>query len=74
VSSLLLLKALMTKIGEVERAQEDPAFHSAHPIPKMQATATALQETDGSQATRSISADYYPCHYFDFIAGTSTGG
>jgi len=59
-SSLLILKALMTKIRDLEEAE--------------------ARRVSGQSNGRNIPARINtrplpsPCHYFDYIFGTSTGG
>lgn len=75
-ASLLLLEALMREIARVE---QDEALLSS-----------ALEGVPGADTTRATSSfhplestlntgdpdtlPYLPCHYFDFIAGSGTGG
>jgi hypothetical protein len=71
-SSLLILQALMQEIETLERAASAAAHTSAD---------SPLIGLDRSQAEplkpeskRKPSSEFLPCHYFDYIAGTSTGG
>ena len=62
-SSLLILKKVMEEVARIERELNPEATSSAHspmvqPVPQPAAEAM----------------DYRPCHYFDYIGGTSTGG
>ena len=70
-SSLLILQQLMENIRELERSADPKATSSAYsPL------VDCLQDkgiTSISNDTRSTS-HYLPCHYFDYISGTSTGG
>lgn len=61
-TSLLLLEELMKVVGMLERAADANAVSSAY-SPCLDAKAD-----DGKQL------GYRPCHYFDYIGGTSTGG
>lgn len=67
-SSLLILRALMKAIGEIERNwPSDPAESSYHPLEP--------PNLDSDKDTeRNIASPWLPCHYFDYMAGTSTGG
>ena len=86
-SSLLILRELMTQIAALE--QNDPqARCSVSPLPMRHRPLGALTQSRSS-TTKSrflespqpeqsgptrASSHYLPCHYFDYIAGTSTGG
>lgn len=62
-SSLLILKKLMEEVGRIEREMNPDATSSAY---------SPMVESIPQPAADSM--DYRPCHYFDYIAGTSTGG
>ena len=68
----------MTAIGQLEMAETtDPATSSYHPLPSAQVMATddearRLSQIHVAQATET--SPWLPCHYFDYMAGTSTGG
>lgn len=60
-SSLLILKELMIRIGKKEQELNGNARSSSYsPLSK--------------SASHVADTEYLPCHYFDCIAGTSTGG
>ena len=61
ISSLLILKELMKRVGNKEQELDKNARSSSYsPL---------------SRSTfRAADAEHLPCHYFDCIAGTSTGG
>lgn len=69
-SSLLILKELMHIVGELERAANAAITSSYHPRPYSAPTGTHGPPDDA----RWLSFRYLPCHYFDYCAGTSTGG
>ncbi|KAK3941615.1 patatin-like phospholipase-domain-containing protein [Diplogelasinospora grovesii] len=64
-SSLIILRALMEEIARIEQTLEPFASSSAHTdrIPEEAIPAEVLRK-----------GKYLPCHYFDYIAGTSVGG
>ena len=77
-STLLLLRALMDEIGKVERAENSKARSSAYspfvdcsteedcdPFPSSRIDDKALEKKRSA---------YRPCHYFDYIGGSSSGG
>ena len=76
-SALLILQELMSVIKKLERSHPDGAAESSyHPLPwnPLYATdsRTGGQVDPGGQDAES--ARWLPCHYFDYVAGTSTGG
>ncbi|KAL1840034.1 hypothetical protein VTJ49DRAFT_905 [Mycothermus thermophilus] len=64
-SSLIILRALMHEIARLERATDTPALSSAHTdrIPRDRIPDHVFRE-----------GEHLPCHYFDYVAGTSLGG
>ncbi|KAG8668259.1 hypothetical protein FPOAC1_007637 [Fusarium poae] len=69
-ASLLVLKHIMTTIRTLKRQPPDPALSSRYYSwmgPSSNSSAEANQDSESVD-------DYLPCHYFDYIAGTSTGG
>ena len=77
-STLLVLRALMDEIAKVERAENSKARSSAYspfvdcsteedydPFPSSRIDDKALEEKRSA---------YRPCHYFDYIGGSSSGG
>ena len=62
-SSLLILKRVMEEVGKIERELNADATSSAY-----------SPMIDFMPQTSPEKMDYRPCHYFDYIAGTSTGG
>lgn len=70
-SSLLILRELMKAVGECERRMNPEAKSSAYSplvnyLPDQGSTPLA-------GGNRSV-FEYLPCHYFDYVSGTSTGG
>lgn len=70
-SSLVILQALMEEIGKIERAHNPKATSSIYSpaLGPLDDEICAAPNSDGMPM-----AEYLPCHYFDFIAGTGTGG
>ncbi|KAH8894138.1 FabD/lysophospholipase-like protein [Thozetella sp. PMI_491] len=69
-ASLLIMKALMEKVKEVEEERSNGQCSSLD-YPWMDSS------TPGSASPRRNRTeldDFLPCHYFDYMAGTSTGG
>ncbi|KAK4154348.1 patatin-like phospholipase-domain-containing protein [Chaetomidium leptoderma] len=64
-SSLIILRALMSEIEHIEQSLEPRATASTQTdrIPRDQIPDDVFRE-----------GQYLPCHYFDYIAGTSVGG
>ena len=69
-STLLILNDLMRKIKEIEATHPDgPATCSSHPkVPPQPTESAPLNDNEDPSKT------FYPCHYFDYMFGTSTGG
>ena len=86
LSSLLILGALMTSVSAVEQSTWPPAMTSGDsPLldansvirrnEQIEATAAKAPERISTTTMNfAIESNYLPCHYFDWIAGTSTGG
>lgn len=72
-SSLLIIKALMEKIAELESIHSDPALTSFHPLSPLPSPTPSNSSADSDQ-TQAEPSQWLPCHYFDYMAGTSTGG
>ncbi|KAG8529725.1 uncharacterized protein KY384_005206 [Bacidia gigantensis] len=71
LSSLLFLQIIMQEVGRLEQTRFEHAKGSAY-SPLFDASAS--ESSPGLDEDRKPSANYLPCHYFDYIAGTSTGG
>jgi patatin-like phospholipase/acyl hydrolase len=67
-ASLLILKALMSKIQQLEQDQlcQGDRVASSADYPWM--------EKEPSKSSLADANKFYPCHYFDYMVGTSTGG
>ena len=73
----------MKAIAKCERETEPSAWSSINPLqhlvlPPGPLLGNAVTEAGNPLLTGNMvnsgSKDYLPCHYFDYIAGTSTGG
>ncbi|MCJ1342317.1 hypothetical protein MMC31_000499, partial [Peltigera leucophlebia] len=76
-SSLLILRELMKAIGEIEREwHASPAESSFHPLkpPSVDSDAPEYPKISTEHPETNASSPWLPCHYFDYMAGTSTGG
>ena len=67
---LLVLKTLMEYVGEAEEELDSEARHSYHPESGPENVRQALSNGGQIDPARR----YLPCHYFDYIGGSSTGG
>lgn len=70
-SSLIMMQALMEKVGEIERGLDPHATSSIH--------SSAFGPLDEEicaipNPSAMPTSGYRPCHYFDYIAGVGTGG
>jgi patatin-like phospholipase/acyl hydrolase len=63
LSSLFILQYLMNEIKEIE--ERDGIDCSAHSV---------LSKDKANPDLERFHGTFHPCHYFDYIAGTSTGG
>jgi hypothetical protein len=70
-ASLLVLKRIMTRIREIERDHDDYPAPSSTFYPWMGERGQPAAE-DNPESERVD--EYLPCHYFDYVARTSTGG
>ena len=70
-SSLLILQELMGLIAKLERSA-DPVGNSSLCSPFV----PSLQDKglDPMSSDIKLTSRYLPCHYFDYVSGTSTGG
>lgn len=76
----------MKTIGRIERKYacgqseaDGPAESSYHPLKPLSRapcmkTNTKFKAYDGDHSVETESSPWLPCHYFDYVAGTSTGG
>ena len=70
-SSLLILRELMGAVGEQERGMNPDAKSSAYsPLVNCFPDDGATPLKGGKRSVLG----YLPCHYFDYVSGTSTGG
>lgn len=71
LSSLLILRELMGAVEEQER-RINPEAKSSADSPLVNFLPDE-QPTPSAGRSRSVPG-YLPCHYFDYVSGTSTGG
>ena len=65
----------MRKIAYLERNHPYPASTSFHPLSPPPRPPNSIASSDSEQSVNSeTTRDWLPCHYFDYMAGTSTGG
>ncbi|MCJ1404368.1 hypothetical protein MMC11_007593 [Xylographa trunciseda] len=69
-STLLILKALMDKVEELEKRRDPEVNSSAWPL-RLNNYRTTEDDPNPHLHAESM---YLPHHYFDYIGGTSTGG
>ncbi|KAF4338456.1 hypothetical protein FBEOM_7644 [Fusarium beomiforme] len=70
LSSLLILKNIMSRIRDLEVNHPDGPAYSSSSYPWMSET----MEIPSKPRHSSDVDGFLPCHYFDYMAGTSTGG
>ncbi|KAH0537477.1 hypothetical protein FGG08_005740 [Glutinoglossum americanum] len=87
-SSLLVVRRLMTEIMREEKDHGESAGTSYHPLDYVPSRDNSISiEKQGNQngsgkkplspeeqTEREERSKYLPCHYFDYVGGTSTGG
>jgi len=71
LSGLYILRELMVRVSKIEK---DLQVFSSQSSPLFELLQPDLRESQqGGSSDEDISC-YLPCHYFDFISGTSLGG
>lgn len=77
-SALLILQKLMEAIGRRESTHPDgsakSSYHPLRPPSKTPEEATRREMDNAAEDYVTDSSPWLPCHYFDYMAGTSTGG
>ncbi|KAF1849072.1 FabD/lysophospholipase-like protein [Cucurbitaria berberidis CBS 394.84] len=68
-SSLLILKEIMKVIEDLEKQDDVAVDSSFHPETYVAPHNKRKNPSPGGESCR-----YLPCHYFDYVGGTSTGG
>ena len=78
-SALLIIQQLMEVIGRLERVYayglskaDRPAESSFHPLNPPSPVKKTVK--NGGELAKTESSLWLPCPYFDYVAGTSTGG
>jgi len=72
-----MLQAIMEKVANVEQTSQPVAYNSIHPLEPRPRPAVQLGNVTSPNTTvfgPNSLINYLPCHYFDYIVGTSTGG
>lgn len=68
----------MRVIGTLESNHSDGAadssFHPLTPAPNIATDTASMSSKTLCDSPKTDSSSWLPCHYFDYIAGTSTGG
>ncbi len=67
-STLLILEALMARCGEFERAEDERADREERLQPNF-----GLERPESIMSGTLDMGSPLPCHYFDYVVGTSTG-
>ena len=74
-SSLLILKRLMEVVSDLEGRQSNgEAKSSYHPLLPPPITSTLPSDRMAKEKGEGSTSSWLPYHYFDYMAGTSTGG
>lgn len=74
-SSLLVLEALMIEIASQEQQYQRPTPNSMSPLLPRVVRKSRKESTDlPIHGPHGASSSFLPCHYFDYIAGTGSGG
>ena len=76
-SALLIIRQLMRVIGKLESEHSEPAessFHPLSPAPNIATDNASIGSNTLCDKVKTDSSPWLPCHYFDYMAGTSTGG
>ena len=73
LSSLFILKELMSRI-EVTEQNMDHSIRSSVDPPSLASSPPAIHSHGESRSSADPRSSFLPCHYFDYIGGTSTGG
>ncbi|KAI9708449.1 MAG: hypothetical protein M1820_003910 [Bogoriella megaspora] len=71
-ASLLILQKLMHEIAEWERRLDAEEMITEELVPRPSHNETLLP--DGNTRPEVVEDELRPCHYFDYMYGTSTGG
>lgn len=73
-SSLLIVKRLMTRIRDIELHHLEGPVQSSVSYPWMGSDVRDAAGADEPPNVSDLVDDFLPCHYFDYMVGTSTGG
>jgi hypothetical protein len=76
LSGLFVLRELMVRVSEIEKDLQvlQPQAFSSQSSPLFELLQPDLRESRHHASSDDDVSCYRPCHYFDFISGTSLGG
>jgi hypothetical protein len=76
LSGLFILRELMIRVSEIEKDLQvfQPQNFSSQSSPLFELLQPDLRESRHHASSDDDISCYRPCHYFDFISGTSLGG
>ncbi|KAI0126158.1 acyl transferase/acyl hydrolase/lysophospholipase [Xylariales sp. AK1849] len=72
-SSLLIMDTIMSKVKEVELELSGGSVRSSKDYPWM-GNGDSASSSEENEHPSGDSDHFLPCHYFDYVTGTSTGG
>lgn len=73
-ASLLALKKLMDEIKTIEENHEGGSHTSSFDVEAESESHDESQQGGGEESYKAPKKGFWPCHYFDYMFGTSTGG
>ena len=68
----------MLEIGKIEKShpdgQAESSYYPSKPPERISTNEWAVGVSRAPRRTITETSEWLPCHYFDYMAGTSTGG